>query len=76
MKIDNFKEHYECYKTRKVNKSQFARELDISRPTLYKLIAEYEKIQIIEYREKGLKVDEIYKILSISKQTYYNILKR
>lgn len=76
MKIDNFKEHYECYKTRKVNKSQFARELDISRPTLYKLIAEYEKIQIIEYREKGLKVDEICKILGISKQTYYNILKR
>ena len=76
MKIDNFKEYYECYKTRKVNKSQLTKELDISRPTLYKLIAEYEKIQIIEYREKGLKVDEIYKILSISKQTYYNILKR
>lgn len=43
VKIDNFKEHYERYKTRKVNKSQLAKELDISRPTLDKLIADYEK---------------------------------
>ena len=35
-----------------------------------------KKAKIIEYREKGLKVDEICKILAISKQTYYNILKR
>ena len=35
-----------------------------------------KKAKIIEYREKGLKVDEICKILGISKQTYYNILKR
>ena len=40
--INNFSEYYERYRTRQVNKSQLARELKISRPTLDKLIAQYE----------------------------------
>ena len=44
---------------------------NIKRPT-----SDEKKAKIIEYREKGLKVDEICKLLGISKQTYYNILKR
>ena len=40
--IDNFPEYYEKYRTRQVNKSQLARELKISRPTLDKLIVQYE----------------------------------
>ena len=45
VQIDNFSEHYERYRTRQVNKSQLAKELKISRPTLDKLIAEYESKQ-------------------------------
>ena len=41
IKIDHFPEHYERYRTRQVTKSQLARELGISRPTLDKLIANY-----------------------------------
>lgn len=37
-----FKELYEKYMARKINKTQFANELDVSRTTLYKLIEEYE----------------------------------
>ncbi|WHZ60026.1 recombinase family protein [Metabacillus hrfriensis] len=37
-----FKELYEQYMARKINKTQFANELDVSRTTLYKLIEEYE----------------------------------
>jgi DNA invertase Pin-like site-specific DNA recombinase len=37
-----FKELYEKYKARKINKTQFANELEVSRTTLYKLIEEYE----------------------------------
>ena len=43
VKIDNFKEYYQRYKTRQINKSNLAKELNISRPTLDKLIAEHEK---------------------------------
>lgn len=42
VKIDNFAEHYARYQSRQVNKSQLAKELGISRPTLDKLIAQYE----------------------------------
>lgn len=37
-----FKELYDKYMARKINKTQFAYELDVSRTTLYKLIEEYE----------------------------------
>ena len=40
--IPDFNRHYERYKRREVNKSQLAKELNISRPTLDKLIAEIE----------------------------------
>ena len=40
--IDHFSEYYERYRRHLVTKSQLARELGISRPTLNKLIAEYE----------------------------------
>lgn len=40
VKIDNFEQHYNRYKNREVNKSQLAKELGISRPTLDKLIRE------------------------------------
>lgn len=39
---DEFREAYEQYITRKINKSKFAELLNISRPTLDKLIKEYE----------------------------------
>lgn len=43
IKIENFDLHYNRYITRKVNKSQLAKELHISRPTLDKLIKEFTK---------------------------------
>ncbi|CEN25146.1 transposon Tn21 resolvase [[Clostridium] sordellii] len=42
VKIDNFEEYYTRYLNRELNKTQLAKELDISRPTLDKLIKEYE----------------------------------
>lgn len=39
---DKFKELYDEYKARKINKVQFAKAMNISRPTLDKLIKEYE----------------------------------
>lgn len=42
VKIDNFEEYYHRYKNRELNKSQLAKELGVSRPTLDKLIKEYE----------------------------------
>lgn len=39
---DTFKEYYSKYKNRELNKTQFAKELKVSRPTLDKLIAKYE----------------------------------
>ena len=43
VKVDNFEEHYHKYKNRELNKSQLAKELDVSRPTLDKLIKEHEE---------------------------------
>ena len=40
--ISNFAEPYNRYLTRQISKSALAMELHISRPTLNKLIAEYE----------------------------------
>ncbi len=42
VKIENFEEHYNDYITRKTNKSELAKKLRISRPTLDKLIKEFE----------------------------------
>ena len=41
--IPNFAEHYSRYKTREISKSALAKELKISRPTLDRIIAEYEE---------------------------------
>lgn len=38
----DFETHYKRYKSREITKSQFANQLGISRPTLNKLITEYE----------------------------------
>lgn len=43
VKIDNFEQYYHRYKNREFTKSGLARELNISRPTLDKLINEYEQ---------------------------------
>lgn len=42
VKIDNFEERYNRYLNRELNKTQLAKELGISRPTLDKLIKEYD----------------------------------
>ena len=42
VKVDDFGKYYDRYKNREVNKTQLAKELHISRPTLDKLIKEYE----------------------------------
>lgn len=42
VKVDNFEEYYNRYKNRELNKSQLAKELGVSRPTLDKLIKEHE----------------------------------
>ncbi|MGN1157702.1 MAG: recombinase family protein [Agathobacter sp.] len=39
--IPDFEKHYQRYLSRQINKSQLAKELDISRPTLDKLINQY-----------------------------------
>ena len=41
--ITNFAEHYSRYMSREITKSALARELNISRPTLDKLISEYNE---------------------------------
>lgn len=43
IKVDNFEEYYSKYKNRELNKSQLAKELGVSRPTLDKLIKEHEE---------------------------------
>ena len=43
IKIENFDEHYNRYMNREMTKSQLAKELNVSRPTLDKLINEYKK---------------------------------
>lgn len=42
VKIDNFEHHYNRYMSREISKSALAKELGVSRPTLDKLINEYE----------------------------------
>ncbi len=42
VKVDNFEAYYSKYLNRELNKTQLAKELGISRPTLDKLIKEYE----------------------------------
>lgn len=41
VKIDNFEKYYNRYIKREINKSQLAKELNVSRPTLDKLIKEH-----------------------------------
>jgi DNA invertase Pin-like site-specific DNA recombinase len=43
VKIDNFAAYYERYRQREFNKAQLAVELNVSRPTLDKLIKEHEQ---------------------------------
>ena len=43
VKIDNFESYYLRYKNREYSKTSLAKELGISRPTLNKLIHEYEQ---------------------------------
>lgn len=48
IKVDNFEVHYARYMSREVTKSQLAEELNISRPTLDKLIREYKSNLVTE----------------------------
>lgn len=43
VKIDNFEQYYNKYMSREITKTQLAKELNISRPTLDKLIKEYKE---------------------------------
>ena len=43
VKIDNFEQYYNKYLNREMTKTQLAKELNISRPTLDKLIKEYKE---------------------------------
>ncbi len=43
VRINNFEEHYQRYMQRKISKTDLAKELNISRPTLNKLIKEHEE---------------------------------
>lgn len=45
IQIDNFAGCYERYRTRQVSKSVLAKELGISRPTLNKLILDFEQAE-------------------------------
>lgn len=45
IQIDNFAQYYERYMRRELNKVQLAKELNITRPTLDKLIKEHEANQ-------------------------------
>lgn len=41
IEIKDFEKHYIRYQRREITKSELAKELNVSRPTLYKLIADY-----------------------------------
>lgn len=43
IEIKDFEKHYIRYQRREITKSELAKELNISRPTLYKLIADYQR---------------------------------
>ena len=45
VKINDFPAHYERYMRREVTKAQLSKELSVSRPTLDKLISQYEEKQ-------------------------------
>ena len=45
VKIDDFPAHYARYKSREINKAQLAQELNISRPTLDKLIKNHLSLE-------------------------------
>ncbi|MCJ8343692.1 MAG: recombinase family protein, partial [Cetobacterium sp.] len=45
VQIDNFEEYYNRYMCRDASKSQISKELNISRPTLDRLIKDYKKIK-------------------------------
>ena len=42
IQVNNFEEYYIKYKARELNKTQLAKEIGVSRPTLDKLIKEHE----------------------------------
>ena len=42
IKIDNLDEYYEKYRIRMISKAEMSRQLNVSRPTLDKLLKEYE----------------------------------
>ena len=46
IEVVDFKRYYDAYMQRRVNKAQLAKQLKVSRPTLDKLISEYEKTLI------------------------------
>ena len=41
--VKDFEKYYRMYMSRKINKKEFAHEVEVSYPTLNKLITEYEK---------------------------------
>lgn len=41
--VPDFKDYYDMYMTRKINKTQIAKKLKVSRPTVDRLIKDYEK---------------------------------
>jgi len=43
MLIEDFESSYNEYKNRQINKTQLAKQLKVSRPTLDKMIKEYQK---------------------------------
>lgn len=47
-RIDNFAEYYARYKNRQMTKSALAIELAISRPTLDKMIVEFENAKAVD----------------------------
>lgn len=52
IRVEDFGSYYERYMAREFNKTTLAKELHISRQTLYKLIKEYEESP--QYKEKHL----------------------
>lgn len=47
IEIENFGQHYQRWRSRAVSKTQLAKDLGISRQTLYNLFSEYEKTLVI-----------------------------
>lgn len=53
IKVENFEEEYNLYKNREISKSALAIKLEVSRPTLDKIIKEYEVRLAIDPFTKG-----------------------